>query len=93
MDDRPTDQSNDERRFGRSGGWQGRIRITGRGEYGFVAGHADLYRNGQYMCKIVLARQYIDAWLAANALHAKAIEWIEDWNRRDHAGDTGFSCL
>lgn len=93
MDTRSSNHDGVVRRFEHLGSWQGLIYITARGERGFVAGHADLYRADSYMCRIVLARQFEEEWLAANALQAKAIEWIDDWNRRDHAGDTGFSCL
>jgi hypothetical protein len=58
-----------------------------------VAGHADIYRAGSYLCRIVLARHFTDDWLATNALQAKAIDWTEDWNRREHRGDTGFTNL
>ncbi len=81
----------EQRRFEHEGGWQGRIFITTRGGGGFVAGHADLYRAEAYMCRIVLARQFNEEWLATNALQAKSIDWIDDWNRREHSGDTGFS--
>lgn len=89
----PGEPGNEARRFEHEGGWQGRIFITTQGGGGFVAGHADLYRADAYICRIVLARQFNDEWLATNALRAKAIDWIDDWNRREHSGDTGFSSL
>ena len=57
------------------GGWHCTTEITGRGEHGFLAGHADLFRAGTYMCRIVLAREFADEWVATNVLKASAIDW------------------
>ncbi len=81
------------RRFAHRVGWEGHVHVLGRCAAGFVAGHADLYLENVYMCRIVLPRQFDDEWIAANVLQAKAVDWIEDWHRREHSGDTGFSEL
>jgi hypothetical protein len=72
------------------GGWHCTTEITGRGEHGFLAGHADLFRAGTYMCRIVLAREFADEWVATNALNARAIDWVADWDRR--SGSDGSGC-
>ena len=76
-----------------AGGWRCTTEITGRGEHGFLAGHADLFRAGTYMCRIVLAREFADEWVATNALKSRAIDWVADWDRRAKRGDSGFADL
>ena len=79
-------------RFERDG-WQVRVFIMGRLESGAVTGYVDLYRSGEYKCRITTARHNSDEQLAVVDLREKALRWIEDWNSREHSGDTGFVSL
>jgi hypothetical protein len=80
------------KRFDR-GGWSVRILLTGAGSNGFVAGHADLYRDEAHKCRIALASQQYDQARAIVVLEEKVSAFIADWNGREHAGDTGLTEL
>ena len=89
----PANESRTEaRRFARDT-WEVRVFITGRRESGSLVGHADLYRDGAYRCRITTANDHHDERLAMNSLEARAHAWIDAWNSRDHSGDTGFASL
>ena len=89
-DGEPAKESRAEVRRLERDGWQARIFITGRRESGAMAGHADLYRAGLYSCRITTANDHRDEMPATNDLEARANAWIDDWNSREHSGDTGF---
>jgi hypothetical protein len=92
----PMDTNNDcgepveARRFAHGDGWEVRVYLTGHGS-GSVAGHAEVDRHGEYKCRIVLAGTAADEETAIDALAVKALNWIDDWHRRDHSGSTGFA--
>ncbi len=73
--------------------WHARIFIIGRRENGAVAAHVDLYRAGKLICRLTTARHNSDEQLAVDDLADKAVKWIDDWNSREHSGDTGFLSL
>ena len=45
------------------------------------------------MCRIVLAREFADEWVATNVLKARAIDWVADWDRRSGRDGSGFADL
>ena len=46
-------------------------------------GYAEVYRRGEFCCKLVLAKSHDSrADLVAN-LHDKCISWVEDWRARN----------
>jgi hypothetical protein len=81
------------RRFQHANHWEGRIHVTGRGKDGSVVAHAELFRASTFICRIALARQFDEEEQAVDALQAKAVDWMDDWNSRQHSGDTGFTSL
>ena len=81
------------RRFRYKNEWEGHIHITGRNEQGILAAHAELFRDAQFKCRIMVAQQFRDDKLATAALEEKAMQWMDDWNSRDHSGETGFTEL
>lgn len=86
------DDAIEVRRFSHGEDWEARLFLVNRGS-DRVMGHAEAWRHGQYMCRIVLAGIAPHEETALHALELKAIDWIDDWRRREHSGDTGFSDL
>lgn len=74
-------------------GWSVRIHLTGTGPDGFLSGHADVSQAGLPRCRLLLAGQRQDPTSAVGILEHKARDFIADWSRRDHSGQTGFAEL
>ena len=74
-------------------GWEIRICLDAVMNEAQSAGHADLWRGGEHKCRIALTSRFVDAAGACDTLERKAKEWVDDWNSRDHSGDTGFARL
>ncbi len=75
------------------GDWHCDIELTGTTGEGYWAGHAELFRNGGFKCRVVLAGRFSDALVASTALERKARNVIDEWDARDHTGDTSYSAL
>ena len=73
--------------------WHCDIELTDTAGDGCLAGHADLFRNGGFICRVVLAGRFSEPASAADALESKARSVIAGWDARDHSGDTDFSAL
>jgi hypothetical protein len=55
-----------------------------------LAGHADVHRDGKFICRMVVAKSCRDLEELLASLEGRAHAWIDDWERRDHTGNTGF---
>lgn len=73
--------------------WEIRVCLSVLGADGQTAGHADLWREGSHLCRVALSGRFADEAQACEALERKAKDWADDWNARDHTGDTGFVSL
>lgn len=73
--------------------WHCDIELTGTTADGYWAGHAELFRNGGFKCRVVLAGRFANPASAADALEGKARSVIDGWDARDHSGNTKFSAL
>jgi hypothetical protein len=73
--------------------WEIRVSLSAVGVDGQTAGHADLWREGAHLCRVALSGRFADEVQACEALERKARDWADDWNARDHTGDTGFVSL
>ena len=83
-------QAIEVRRLQHDDGWEVRVYLMTH-EVGSVTGHAEISLHGDYKCRIVLAGAADDEESAIDALALKAINWIDDWQRRAHSGSTGFA--
>ena len=52
--------------------------------------HADLRRDDKFICRMVVGRSFRDRDELLAAMESRAHAWIDDWERRDHTGNTGF---
>jgi hypothetical protein len=58
-------------------GWLVYLEPTCLGE--LVSGRAELFRDGRYQCKIVLAKQMCEWGVARETLRDKARKMIDEW--------------
>ncbi|MBT2321481.1 hypothetical protein J7E62_03790 [Variovorax paradoxus] len=86
------DQDGEVKRFVHAG-WEISVCLSVMGADGQAAGHADLWRDGAYLCRVALSGRFADEMQACEALEHKARDWVDDWNSRDHSGDTGFASI
>jgi hypothetical protein len=89
----PDDPSDTEVRRFDDDGWSVRIHLTGTGPDGFLAGHADVLQGDLRRCRLMLVGQRHDPASATAHLETRARDFIADWGRRDHSGQTGFAEL
>lgn len=68
-------------------GWQLEVEMTGLSTDGLATGHVDLFREGIFMCRIVLASHLVDDAEAREALGHKAHGWVLDWMGRADSGE------
>lgn len=82
--------SNSERQQFSSPDWRMEVAadagLNGSGSY-----HADVFRLGTFVCRIALARQFTDHAAAEAALAVRVQEWLNDYEARLGAKDTGAS--
>jgi hypothetical protein len=52
--------------------------------------HADLHRDGKFICRMVVGKSFRDRAELLAAMERRAHAWIDDWEQRDHTGNTGF---
>ena len=75
-------------------GWIVQIEVASSSNSGdSFAGHADLFHDGTYKCRVVLATSRADSTSARWALDSKARDFIDEWTMRPRSGDTGFQDL
>jgi hypothetical protein len=72
--------------------WEIRVSLSALAD-GHTAGHADLWREGEHLCRVALSGRFVDEAQACDALERKARDWVDDWRSRDHTGNTGFVSL
>jgi hypothetical protein len=53
--------------------------------------YADVLRDGEVLCRLTMTGPYIDQEGAEQALAIRFRNWVEDYESRDHSGDTQFS--
>jgi hypothetical protein len=68
--------------------WDIVIRLTVVREGECISGHADLHRDGDHRCRLVLAATISDPAEMIVQLEAKARGYIDDWQSRPSASDT-----
>ncbi|RZL92515.1 MAG: hypothetical protein EOP82_09990 [Variovorax sp.] len=83
------DEDGEVKRFAYEG-WEICICLTEATAEGQAAGHADLSRDGDHKCRVALSGRFPDAESACDALERKARNWVDEWNSRDHSGNTSF---
>lgn len=73
--------------------WEVRVCLEATAAEGQSSGHADLWRDGEHRCRVALTGRFPDAASACDALERKAKSWVDEWNSRDHTGETGFASM
>jgi hypothetical protein len=68
--------------------WDIVIRLTVVREGECISGHADLHRDGDHRCRLVLAATISDPAEMIIQLEAKARGYIDDWQSRPSASGT-----
>lgn len=74
-------------------GWRVCIRLTAVTSEGHLCGSADVFQGADHRCRLALHRGFKSTDELVAAHESKAMEWIDDWLRRDHSGTTGFDSL
>lgn len=74
-------------------GWSVAVHLSGKTDEGIVTGHAALVLAGVPKCRISLAAPHRDGAGAISALARMARAFIDDWQEREHTGETGFTAL
>ena len=59
-------------------GWKVKVELDGASTEGFVTGHADLYEQSKFMCRVMLSARHRDGSSAMQALSRKARELIDE---------------
>jgi hypothetical protein len=96
MDSHPDESKNiDDTEVGRfeEGAWSVRIHFAGPRLDSPAVGHADVYRDGAYKCRLTLVGHRHDAAAATVALAERARGFINEWDSRGHTGNTAFADL
>ena len=58
-------------------GWKIKVELDGASSEGFVSGHADLYEQSVFVCRVMLSARHRDGSSAMQALARKARELID----------------
>lgn len=62
--------------------------VDGRSHY-----FADLYRQGQLMCRIGLSGTFPSREIAEQSLWTRLKDWLSEYETRPHSEDSGFHVL
>lgn len=55
--------------------------------------HADIFRRGEFVCRIALAGHFAELDEASAAVGARFHSWLLDYEFRPHTGDSEFQIL
>ncbi len=69
------------------------MHLSGMTDEGVVTGHAALQLVDVPKCRISLAGPHRDGAGAISALGRMTRAYIDDWQEREHTGETGFTAL
>jgi hypothetical protein len=72
--------------------WTSRVQADGIVPGG-ISYHADIFRDGVFMCRISLAGKFCDLGAAEEALGDRLDAWISEYESRSHTGTTAFQEL
>ena len=65
-------------------GWKVKVELDGASTEGFVTGHADLFEQSKFMCRVMLSARHRDGSSALQALARKARELIDERQMQDN---------
>ena len=65
-------------------GWKVKVELDGASTEGFVTGHADLFEQSKFMCRVMLSARHRDGSSAMQALARKARELIDERQMQDN---------